>query len=125
VEVPPFFVPTALPEKQEEVYADFAQWCRRAVPPQGKRIYSITYYHDGDEWTATVGETLKGTRQRTSRLGSVSQARLRDPATVLAIFPGDPYLVVTDSRFSPGVVSRWGNPFMAGRPVSVTHFLEQ
>jgi hypothetical protein len=44
-----------------------------------------------------------------------------DPATVLAIFPGDPFLVVTDKGVA-GVRSEWENPFMAGMPSSVARF---
>ena len=52
---PPFFVPAATPDEQESVYADMAADCNRAVPDPDRRIYSITYVHDGAEWTATVG----------------------------------------------------------------------
>lgn len=47
---------------------------------------------------------------------------LSDSAQVLAIFPGNPYLVVTNYRITDGVRSAWENPFMAGRPTSVTFF---
>lgn len=58
---------------------------------------------------------IKG--QKTERLQSVS-----DPALVLAIFPGIPYMVVTNHRIAGNVGSRWENPFLAGTPESVTHF---
>ncbi len=48
---------------------------------------------------------------------------LRDEATVLAIFPGVPYVVVTDKGFNPQVRSMWVNPFMASsNPVSLNTF---
>ena len=50
-----FFVPAATPDNQESVYAELARLSRCAVPPVERRIYSITYTHDGEEWTATVG----------------------------------------------------------------------
>ncbi len=56
-----FFVPAATPENTEEVYASLAKMCHRSVPDAAKRIYSIRYTHDGAEWTATVGEELRGT----------------------------------------------------------------
>src|SRR5579875_2980020 len=66
-----FFVPPEhpdfTPEQQEAAYAEFAAMCRRPVPESDKRIYSITYVHDGEEWTATVGEPLRGVRYKTVR----------------------------------------------------------
>ncbi len=125
MEAPPFFVPSAKPDRQEEAYAGFAKWCGRAVPQRTDRVYSITFAHDGEEWTATVGQALHGVRRRYSRKGGSRTERvigLRDPATVLAIFPGYPYLVVTNHGLAPNVGSAWVNPFMAGQPSSVTHF---
>jgi hypothetical protein len=122
---PAFFVPAATPENQESVYADFAKLTRSAVPPVVRRIYSITYNHDGEEWTATVGQNLTGVRRKTSRVKGVKverEQRLSDPALVLAIFSGDPFFVVTNHRLVGNVGSRWENPFMAGRPTSVTYF---
>lgn len=117
--------PDFTPEQQEAAYAEFAAMCRHPLPEPGKRIYSITFTHDGEEWTATVGETLRGVRYKTVRSrGQKVEQRIpvSDPATVLAIFPGDPYFVVTSHRFWGNVRSAWENPFMAGRPQSVTYF---
>jgi hypothetical protein len=122
---PAFFVPAATPENLESVYADFAKMCRSAVPPVEQRIYSITYTHDGEDWTATVGKNLTGVRHKTSRVKGVKverEERLSDPALVLAIFTGNPFFVVTNHRLVGNVGSRWENPFMAGRPSSVTYF---
>ena len=123
--VPRFFVPAATPENEESVYANFAEACRAAVPPRERRIYSITYVHDGEEWTATVGKELRGVRRRTVRRRGQSteqETRVSDPALVLAIFAGYPYMVVTNAGIDPGVRSAWVNPFMAGQPRSVTYF---
>lgn len=121
-----FSVPHAeTPEEAERVYASFAEWCRVPVPPPGKRIHSITYVHDGEEWTATVGEQLRGRRTRTMRRKAGPTevtTRLSDSATVLAIFPGSPYLVVTDARPITSRPSGWENPFMAGRPRGISYF---
>ncbi len=124
-EIPTFFVPAATSENQESVYASFAEWCKCAVPALEKRIYSITYIHDSEEWTATVGESLRGIRRRTSRSGGRKVERtshLSDPAIVLAIFPGSPFMVVTNHRIAGNVGSAWENPFFAGTPTSVTYF---
>jgi hypothetical protein len=90
-----------------------------------RRIYSIHFNHDGEEWIATVGEQLRGTRTRTRRRGGRNvdvTNELRDPATVLAIFSGTPFFVVTNARPITGLVSAWVNPFMAGQPNSVSYF---
>jgi len=120
-----FFVPQAAEGEAEQVYGQLAQLCRRPVPALPERVCSITYMHDGDYWTATVGEQLRGsrTRQRQRRGRKVPVTTpLADEATVLAIFAGDPYLVVTNARPLGGARSAWVNPFMAGRPESVQHF---
>ena len=125
-EAPQFFVPAATPDNQESVYASFAEWCSRAVPSLERRVYSITFVHNGDEWTATVGESLRGRRFRTVRSRGVKLEReqpVSDPAIVLAIFPGTPYIVVTNHRIGGrNVGSAWENPFFAGQPKSVTYF---
>jgi hypothetical protein len=124
-QTPAFFLPVATPETQEEMYADLAKWCHRSVPNIDKRIYSITYFHDGEEWTATVGESLRGVRRRTTRSQGKKIERTQpvsDPATVLAIFPGIPFMVVTNHGIEDNVRSAWVNPFMAGQPNAVSYF---
>lgn len=125
-EAPQFFVPAATPDNQESVYASFAKWCGRAVPSLERRVYSITFVHNGDEWTATVGESLSGRRFRTVRSRGVKLEReqpVSDSAIVLAIFPGVPYMVVTNHRIGGrDVGSAWENPFFAGEPTSVSFF---
>ncbi len=121
--IPTFFVPAAAPENQEEVYAGFAEWCRKPVPPPQRRVYQIVWVHDGEEWTATVGEHLHGVKLRRRRgRGPVERgAPVTDPAIVLAIFADAPYTVITNARIS-GATSQWVNPFMAGEPRSVIYF---
>jgi hypothetical protein len=127
-EPPPFFVPGCDPSKQEAVYQELArraaQW---GVPLDiGQRIYSITFIQDGKEqWTATVGEQLRGHTvadpQARAKKRRFSRP-LSDPAKVLAIFAGAPYVVVTDARINPDVRSTFESPFLAGIPTSVTYF---
>ncbi len=131
---PAFFVPFATVENQEEVYAGLADWAhknyapamrwkRDSLPPPEQRIYSIKFSRDGEQWTATVGEQLRGERSRKPRRrGAVQRVEtLSDRATVLAIFPGDPYIVVTNANIG-NVPSFFANPFMAGRPHGVVLF---
>jgi hypothetical protein len=120
-DAPAFFVPASTPENQEEHYAGLAKMAGRSVPPAvGSRIYSIRYKHNGEEWTATVGETLSGKRyvrprgpRSSTEVPQVEQ--LSDPATVLAIFDGSPHVVITDHRIAHAH-SSWENPFYIGRP---------
>ena len=120
-----FFLPSVAAEKQEEAYAALGKIVGCPVPSHGSRIYSITYRHDGAEWTATVGETLRGhtiadprARAKKRRI----EKPVSDPAVVVAIFSGDPYFVFTDGGRGAGSRSNWENPFMAGRPTSVAYF---
>jgi hypothetical protein len=64
---PAFFVPASTPENQETNYSDLAKMAGRTVPPIERRIHSITFTHNGEEWTATVGEKLTGVKYKTSR----------------------------------------------------------
>jgi hypothetical protein len=124
-EIPQFFIPAATPEIEESVYADFARMCHRSVLERGRRIYSITFVHDGEEWTATVGEALSGKTLANPRSRSKTPfypRSLSDPAIVLAIFPGVPYVVLTNHRMVGNVGSAWENPFFAGQPKRITLF---
>lgn len=121
-EAPKFFVPEAAPDKCEEVFQDLAKFCRSEPPPIERRIYSITFVHDGEEWTATVGERMSGirlpNRRSRSKKPAVPQA-LFDQAVVMAIFPSMgqyPNKVLTN-----GAPSKWANPFFA-RAKTLTYF---
>jgi hypothetical protein len=122
-DAPSFFLPYAEPDKQESAYQSLAEIINRPVPDAGKRIYSITFRHNGEEWTATVGQKLHGTKTRETRSKGkkrTSTTSLQDDAMVLAIFSGTPYLVCTDGGNNSR--SLWENPFFAGQPHSVTYF---
>lgn len=121
-DTPEFFLPTVEPEKQETAYAALASQMRLELPPPDRRVYSIEFSHDGEEWTATVGDALSGSRRRTSRSRGKKYERteiLSDPATVIAIFSGNPFVVWTNKGL---VRSAWENPFLAGRPNSIRYF---
>lgn len=122
---PGFFVPAVDAEDQESAYAELAKFCNCPVPPLESRIYSINYFHDGEEWTATVGRTLRGIRYRTTRSrgrATEQKQRLSDPAEVLAIFSGVPYTIVTNHQIARSVGSAWANPFYVNRPDSIIYF---
>lgn len=119
-DAPEFFIPKVEADKQEDAYAVLAQEAGRAVPPLGQRIYSITYTHNGERWVATVGEQLRGSVVKVSRVRKQKVERtvqLSNPSTVLAIFPGVPFHVWHD-----GVSRVWANPFLTGEPLSIRYF---
>ena len=120
-----FFLPGVPADKQEESYSSLAKLAGRATTANDLRIYSITYPHDVGEWTATVGERLHGHTVADPRARAKkrrTEKPLGDSAVIVAIFPGVPYLVFTDSGHGAGRRSGWENPFMAGQPTSVTYF---
>ena|ERR1700722_718130 len=131
-QAPAFFLPPIAhydASEQDAAYVEIAEKCGRQVPAQ--RVYSITFRHDSDYWSATVGEKLTGSKTQqvgpTDKTDKTDNSReqttqLDDPATVVAIFPGTPYLVVTDSGIISGGRTSWENPFYAGIPTSVTYF---
>jgi len=100
----------------------WAAAAQRPVPELSERIYSIPFEHDGETWEATVGQTLCGNERSSKNYPALPGVRLSDPATVLAIFPGYPYVVVTDGGFSEGQQSMWANPFFASRPSIIVRF---
>lgn len=108
----------------ERAYEQLAKICHSTPPPPGERVYSITFKHNGERWVATVGERLVGTKTHVSKSKGVRkeyEVSLSDPAVVVAIFPGNPYLVFTGTESGTGR-SAWENPFMAGSPSAVTYF---
>jgi len=113
-----FNLPGVAAEDLEERYSEYARFCSASVPEPSERIQSITFIHNGEEWTATVGEKLRGTKTETRRRRGERvevTSPLSDDATVLAIFPGEPYKVMTDARPVTPLRSRWENPFFAGK----------
>lgn len=124
-----FFIPAVglnLPEDLDDAYAALACFAQCALPAADRRIYSMTFAHDGEEWTATVGEQLGGTRTRRRSVGGPGVDRtepLHDRAAVVAVFAGSPYMVVTDARPLTPTMSHWVNPFMATNdPLRLEYF---
>ena len=112
--MPAFFVPMVDADKQEEAYNEIAQFVGAGAHAPGKRIYSMTWKHDGVVWTATVGETLRGTETKIigrGRAATYREVPRSTSATVLAICSGFPYLIAHDNK------SRyWNLPILAGEP---------
>jgi hypothetical protein len=123
---PAFFVPATSAGEEEPLYARWAAESHLPVPSVKDRVYSITWMHNGtDQWVVTVGEYLAGTRIMTTGRGRYKiehKLPIEDAARVLAIFPGNPYMVVTDEGASAGRRSYWQSPFVAGNPSRVEYF---
>jgi hypothetical protein len=118
-----FFVPGVPAEEAEQQYSLLAERSGVPVPPPGERIQSITFRRDGVAWTAAVGQRLAGSELVRDTAGDALLTR-SDPATVRAVFAGDPYMVMTDAEPSGAVVSVWDNPFAAPKHTvsAVTYF---
>jgi hypothetical protein len=121
-----FFIPGVSGESAETLYAQFADLCGSAVPAPNGRIREIHWKHEGDHWVATVGEKLRGRHVRVrDRTGAEAEVRtpLTDPVTVLAIFRGAPFYVVTNG-WPVGSIrgSLFVSPFMAADPTEVHRF---
>lgn len=102
-----------------------SRWMGRPIAVSEPRIHSIEWVSNGEEWKATVGERLRGVRIRErTRKGKRVEVRtpIADAATVLAIFAGSPYLVVTNAPPVGNSTSEWNNPFMVGAPFDVAYF---
>jgi len=72
-----------------------------------------------------VGERLYGRRSYQSTFFGKPVAHefeASDAALVLAIFPGTPYVVVTDGGKAANAPTRWPKVVAAGRPVVVERF---
>jgi len=117
-----FFVPGVPAEKTGQQYAVLAEQCGVPVPPPGERIQSITFHHDQVDWVATVGELLQGSDTEPDRHGRMKDfpATASDPATVRAIFAGDPYMVMTDAKPAGTAESAWENPLPLDGTASAT-----
>jgi hypothetical protein len=127
--MPRFFVPSTASDELEANYAALARMAGCiSVPSYAERIHSIIFTLNGSAWEAQVGERLRGRQTRLLRYRGQwvdDEYDVTDTAIVLAIFPGSPYVVVTDGGSAQGGQSRWANLIYAGRPVNVVLFSGQ
>ena len=112
-----FFLPRAADDEQaERLYEALASFAGCEPAPPGQRVRSIRFTEDGARWTAEVGEALRGERttQHVRRGELVERTETLTSATrVLAVYPGTPFVVVTDAQPITGAPSEWANPFSA------------
>ncbi len=120
-----FFLPRASDDEQaERLYGALAEFAGCEPAPADRRVHSIAFTQDGARWVAEVGEELRGhrTTQQLRRGELIERTEhLTSPTRVLAVYPGEPYVVVTDAQPITGAPSEWANPFLA-RPDRVTWF---
>jgi len=120
-----FFLPRASDDEQaERLYDALAEFAGCDPAPPGRRVQSIAFTQDGAQWVAEVGAELRG--QRTTqqlRRGELIERTetLTSASRVLAVYPGTPFVVVTDAQPITGTPSEWANPFSA-QPDEVTWF---
>jgi hypothetical protein len=120
-----FFLPRATDAEQaERLYDALAEFAGCEPAPADRRVHSIAFTSDGAHWVAEVGQELSGRRTtRQLRRGDVVERteHLSSTSRVLAIYPGTPFVVVTDAQPITGTPSEWANPFHA-QPDHVTFF---
>jgi hypothetical protein len=120
-----FFLPRAGDDDQaERLYEALAEFAGCEPAPVDRRIHSIAFDHDGAQWVAEVGEELSGRRTtRQLRRGELIERteHLSSTSRVLAIYPGTPFVVVTDAQPITAAASEWANPLVA-QPDRVTYF---
>ncbi len=122
-----FFVPGMQddPETAELEYAALAELAGRSVPPRGARVYSIQFVTGSDRWTATVGQPWRGERLAPEHGDGEPVERLPCcSAAVLAIFPGDAHVVVTEAFPLSATRCVWRNPLTTTDVTSVELFAE-
>lgn len=111
-----------IPDLRDDPEAAELRWARYVADspglPDSRRIYSLTYEHDGDKYLATVGDCRKVYKRRTGpRGGYIKNADHVGWATetgtmISAIIDGGDVLHI----WSYGPPFRgWANPSMVGR----------
>lgn len=124
--MPAFFVPFKEPHEADAAFDSLAKSAGfEATLPRAKRIHLLRFAHNGEMWTAEVGKRLHGRRQGEILIAGKPVRReceTSDAAVVLAIFPGSPYVVITDGGRAECRLSRWSHQFTVGRPVQIVRF---
>jgi hypothetical protein len=120
-----FFLPRASDDEQaERLYEALAEFAGCEPAPPGRRVRSIAFTQDGARWVAEVGEELTGLRTTQQlRRGELIERteQLSSTTRVLAVYPGTPYVVVTEAQPITGTPSEWSNPFQV-QPDQVSYF---
>ena len=101
-----FFLYGAEAGKSEAAYAALVGDGSQGEP--GGRIAKIRFQHDGEEFEAEVGKSVH-------RMAPYRQQQ--DTAVVMAILPGEPWLIHTTAGIMGGQEGRsvWANSFLVGK----------
>jgi hypothetical protein len=105
-----FFLPVTSAGEYEQRYVELARFAGASVPVPEARLRAVQWENNGEVWEAAVGELLVRVKPA---------PRVQDSASVMAIFPGDPYLIVTSAQPLTSLRSSWNNPISAGVPPQV------
>lgn len=128
-----FFVPgaadTALPDAgmhdaDEAAYRRLAERAGAVPAESGRRIRQVAFRVGRESWTAEVGRKMTGTRpEHRRRKGefTTTTEKLSGHATVLAIFAGAPFAIVTEEQQA---ASASANPILVDKPSRVAYFAE-
>jgi hypothetical protein len=114
-QIPTFMVPGAA--EPESAWEELRQSSERIMGRSysTRKVYSITFEHDGVEYKATVGQPRQAVeypRTRGRRDYNRPPRRYASGNTVMAIFEGDPFLVW--EVFTAERRSEWANPALVG-----------
>ena len=120
-----FFLPRASDDEQaERRYDALAEFAGCEPTPADRRVRSIAFTTRAPNGVAEVGEELSGSRttQQLRRGEFVERTdRLSSSTRVLAVYPGTPFVVVTDAQPITGASSEWTHPFSV-QPDRVSYF---
>lgn len=111
-----------LPDADEVAYRRLAELAGAVPADPGRRIRQIAFKVGRESWTAEVGRKMAGTRpEHRRRKGefTTTTERLSGHATVLAIFAGAPFAIVTDEQQA---TSPSANPILVDKPSRVAYF---
>jgi hypothetical protein len=113
-----FFIPH-LRDDPEAAEAEWQRYLRESdAPPDSRRVYSLTYEHEGDRYEVTIGQKRKRYARKTGPRGGYikdagQQGWATETGTVVSgiIDAGDPLHVWSYGPPFGG----WANPSVVGR----------
>lgn len=119
-----FFVSGVAEGDAEQEYHRLAEVVGADASTPGRRVRQVFFKIGRESWVATVGRSPEGTRPEHRRVKgklTTTTDKLADDSTVLAIYPGDPFVVVTDAAPVGTAESRWPSPVRA-KPSRIVYF---
>ncbi|MCY7326341.1 MAG: hypothetical protein LH605_09460 [Microbacteriaceae bacterium] len=126
-------------DANEAAYRRLAELAAMVPAAPGRRIRQVAFKVGRESWTAEVGRKMTGTRpEHRRRKGefTTTTEKLSGHATVLAIFDGTPFTVVTDGEQAASAPSApesspsapesslSTNPILVDKPSRVAYFAD-